>query len=79
VQKNQNIGSVTPPALPYRLDGKVALITGAGRGIGAEMALQLARCGAKVLVNYVRSTQSAEKLYKKSRVLAPIPLPSRPM
>jgi tetrahydroxynaphthalene reductase len=65
VQKNQNMGSVTPPALPYRLDGKVALLTGAGRGIGAEMALQLPRCGAKVVVNYVRSTQSAEKVVQE--------------
>jgi tetrahydroxynaphthalene reductase len=63
------MGSVTPPALPYRLDGKVALITGAGRGIGAEMALQLARCGAKVVVNYVRSTQSAEKVVQEIKGL----------
>jgi hypothetical protein len=58
-----------PPALPYRLDGKVALLTGAGRGIGAEMALQLARCGAKVVVNYVRSTQSAEKVVQEIKGL----------
>ncbi|QDG78869.1 SDR family NAD(P)-dependent oxidoreductase [Labrenzia sp. PHM005] len=33
------------------LAGKVALITGAGRGVGREIALAMAQCGAKVLVN----------------------------
>ena len=33
------------------LDGKVALITGAGRGIGRDMALMMAKHGAKVIVN----------------------------
>lgn len=50
------------PYIPYRLDGKVALVTGSGRGIGAAMAVELGRCGAKVVVNYANSRESAEKV-----------------
>jgi 7-alpha-hydroxysteroid dehydrogenase len=34
----------------FRLDGKVAVVTGAGRGIGAASALALAECGADVAI-----------------------------
>ena len=34
----------------FRLDGKVAVITGAGRGIGAASAVALAECGADVVI-----------------------------
>jgi 3-oxoacyl-[acyl-carrier protein] reductase len=44
------------------LQGKVALVTGSARGIGAEIALTLAKAGAKVVVNYVKDKAAADKI-----------------
>jgi NAD(P)-dependent dehydrogenase (short-subunit alcohol dehydrogenase family) len=42
---------VTSAATPFRLDGKQALVTGAGRGIGRAIALALAAAGAELVLN----------------------------
>jgi NAD(P)-dependent dehydrogenase (short-subunit alcohol dehydrogenase family) len=44
---------------PSPLSGRVAVVTGGGRGIGKEIALELARAGADVAINYYEEAERA--------------------
>ena len=47
------------------LNGKIVLITGASRGIGAVTALEMAKSGATVIVNYNSSQKAAEEVVEQ--------------
>ena len=44
------------------LKGKTAIVTGASRGIGREIALKFGKLGAAVVVNYVNNAEQAEEV-----------------
>lgn len=49
----------------YTLSGKVALVTGAGRGIGRGIAVELGQRGASVVINYSKSDEAAQKVVEE--------------
>jgi 3-oxoacyl-[acyl-carrier protein] reductase len=51
------------------LNGKVALVTGASRGIGRAIALHLAESGADVVVNYAGSENAAAEVVAQIEAL----------
>ncbi len=62
---------MTQPSSPFRLDGKTALVTGGGRGLGLEIAKALTAAGAKVLIN----GRNAQALGAAAQTIGATPLP----
>jgi 3-oxoacyl-[acyl-carrier protein] reductase len=59
-----------------KLEGKVALVSGSGRGIGREIALKLAGEGARLVINDL-DAEPASRSWPRSRPPAARPWPAR--
>jgi len=57
--ETQAPGIAPDPTSPKPLLGRIAIVTGASRGIGSLIARELAASGASVVVNYVRGSEAA--------------------
>jgi 3-oxoacyl-[acyl-carrier protein] reductase len=63
--------------MTYDLNGRVALVTGASRGLGAAIAVSLGAAGARVAVNYFGSPQKAERVVEEIRAAGGTATPFR--
>src|ERR1700683_1940696 len=64
---NKSNTKETMSASAQKLSGKVAVVTGASKGLGAAIAKALAKEGAAVVVNYSASQEGAERVVAEIR------------
>lgn len=65
MEKTPEVLNRLNPEIMSKLESKVAVVTGAAKGIGAAIAKHFAAAGAKVVVNYASSKESADKVVKE--------------
>jgi 3-oxoacyl-[acyl-carrier protein] reductase len=65
IEEEQGGRAARPTSASRLLEGRVALVTGASRGIGRAVARLFGEHGAKVWINYYRSQSSAEALVRE--------------
>jgi 3-oxoacyl-[acyl-carrier protein] reductase len=51
--------------MKYSIHNQVAVVTGASRGIGSEIAFTLANNGAKIIVNYLQASKAAANIVRR--------------
>jgi 3-oxoacyl-[acyl-carrier protein] reductase len=67
VDQQEQATTMSTNGKAFRLDGRVALVTGSTRGLGRQMALGLAHAGARVAMNYAHDKDVAEAAFADLR------------